>query len=151
MILDIAFVCYCIFGVFRGRRRKLSEMIYRLVRMLIAVFAGVSLFKIIGGALAKITGNLFSESLGFLMAFILPLVVLRLFRRGLSSWIENRIGQFNESKWGMITGFIHSLFVASALLIPLSLSPGSNIYRLFSKGSLMLRFFTFIVNGSPPN
>ena len=64
MILDIAFVCYSLFGTFRARRRKLSETIYRLARMLMAVFAGVSLFKLIGGALNKITGNYFSESLG---------------------------------------------------------------------------------------
>ncbi|MEW6673347.1 MAG: CvpA family protein [Thermodesulfobacteriota bacterium] len=129
MILDIVFACYCLFGAFRGRRRKLSETIYRLLRILIAVFAGVSLFRLIGGTISKITGNVFSESLGFLTAFILPLVVLRLFRRGLSRWIESSIGQINESKWGMLAGFIHSLVVSSALLISLALSQSSYLSK----------------------
>ena len=146
MILDAAFIFYCCFNVFRSRRRKLSETIYRLVRMLIAVCAGVSLFKLLGGWISTYTGNFFPESLGFLMAFILPLIVLRLFRHGLSNWIENGIGQANASRWGMLAGLFHSLFVVSALLIPLALSQSSQIYRFFAKGSLVLRFFTFVVN-----
>ena len=146
MILDVVFVSYCLFGAFRGRRRKLSDSLYRLIRMLIAVFAGVSLFKLVGGWISAITGNYFSQSLGFVAAFLLPLIALRFFRRGLSRWIESRTGQINETKWGMITGLVHTLFVAAALLIPLSLSQGSYLYRLFSKGSLVLRFFTLILN-----
>lgn len=146
MIVDISFLVYCLWGAYRGRRRKLSGMLYRLFRMLIAVAAGVSLFRLIGDFLSKYTGAIFSDSLGFLLAFILPLAGMRVFHRSLSRLIEGRIGTANESKWGSIVGFVNHFFVASTLLITLSLSGESYIYRFFSKSSLMIKFYTFILN-----
>ena len=145
MILDILFAIYCCFGAFKGRRRKLPEMIYRLVRNVTAIMSGAGFFRIVRDLLSVFFSNFLADSLGFVLGFILAFVLIRKFKKHLISWIEQKIGRAEQSKWGAIVGFLTNFFMGSSVIVTTCISEGGAIYDMVSKQSTLARTFISII------
>lgn len=135
MIIDVALLVYCWFGASRGRRRKLSGAVYRLIKVTVAAMTGFSLFKLAGRILSLILGSFMSESLGFVLAFALPFLVLERIRKQLTGWIENKIGQEKNSRWGAVLGFVTNLLIGLVLIVAVVLTERGPVREFVVKRS----------------
>ena len=106
MIIDFILFIYCWIGALKGRKRKLSEMLYRFIRNTTATISGVSLYRWIGNLIRMFLSNFLANSLGFVFAFILSFIIIRKFKRKLTIWIDTKLEEAEQSKWGAMVGFL---------------------------------------------
>lgn len=139
MIIDIFFTIYCCFGAYKGRRHKLPKMTYRLVRNVTAMIGGVGFFRIVRDLLSVVFSSFLADSLGFILGFILAFVLIRKFKKHLITWIENKIGQVEQSKWGAIVGFCTNFFMGSSVIVTTCISDEGPLYGMVSKQSEFAR------------
>jgi hypothetical protein len=141
MSLEILLLIYCAVGAFRSRRKQISLIVYRLIRNMIIIFTGAGLLGMIEKQLTFLLGNYISGSLTFLMAFILPLIILRLLRKGFQSWIDIKVGPEIATRWGLGVGIFNNCFTFSALLITFYFSAADTVQNFIFNNSLLIRLF----------
>lgn len=142
MSIDILMLIYSAIGAYRGRRKEISLMLYRLIRNSVAITCGAGLFKLIGNAASLLLGKYFSESLGFFLAFIVPIFVLRLFKNTLRVYIDNRI-RSNSKMIAAGAGFIVNFILSGAAVITFFLSRADSVQSFVLKHSLFIRVIRF--------
>lgn len=147
MGIDIFLLAYALWGAFRGRRRKLAEMLYRLLRTAMAMITGVGLFRWIGSALSVVTGKYFSDSMGFVIAFVFPLVVVRVFKNTLQAWIDKRMGSDDGRLWAAMLGFWINLLILGAMLLTLYLTRTGGIRHFLASHSGLVRLMATFTGG----
>jgi len=142
MSIDIFLLVYALWGAFRGRRKKLADMLYRLFRTGMATITGVGLFRWIGKGLSMVIGKYFSDSMGFVIAFLLPLIILRIFKKALQAWIDKHIGSDTGRIWTATIGFGVNLLILGAVLLTLYLSRAGGIQHFLLNHSGLMRIMT---------
>lgn len=139
MIVDVLFSVYCFFGSLKGRRRKLPDTLYRLVRNITAMVSGVGFFRWVRNLLSLFLSNFLADTLGFIFGFLLAFIIVRKFKRHLTNWIEHKLEQAEQSKWGAIIGFWTNFFLGSSLMVTACISGEGPIYNFISKDSFLAK------------
>ena len=145
MIIDILFSIYCVSGAVKGRRRKLPDMLYRFTRNSTATLSGISFFGWTGEFLSLFLPNFLAKSLGFVLTFILSFLFVRAFKKWLTEFIESRLKQAEQSKWGAVIGFGSNFTMGSAGIIAACLSDTGLLHRVISNESFVGRTFTIVL------
>ena len=146
MFVDVLFSVYCFFGALKGRRRKLPDTIYRLVRNVTAMVSGVGFFRWVRSLLSVFLSNFLADTLGFVLGFLLAFITVRKFKKHLTIWIEHKLEQTEQSRWGAIIGFWTNFFLGSSLMVAACISEEGPIYNVISKDSILAKACIILIN-----
>jgi len=139
MIFDVLILIFCIYGYWRGRRRRFAGEVYRLIRTLAALGTGLTLVELISQGMATVTGEGLSRPISFLLGFLVPFVLAWVLRRRIKRWLKGAMEKDTQKKWGAIVGGVRSVCTASALVIAASLGSGGGFQNALTKGSILIR------------
>jgi hypothetical protein len=145
MLVDILMLIYSAIGAYRGRRKEISLMLYRLIRNSVAITTGAGLYKIIGNSASHLLGKYFSDSLGFFLACIVPIFDLRLFKQTLRLFIDARI-QSNSKIIATCAGFSGNFILSGVVVVTFFLSHAERVQAFILKHSAIMRVITSLFN-----
>jgi hypothetical protein len=149
MIVDAAITAYVGFAAWRGRRRKLSGMIYKSSRLGVAFASGVAFVQPIGHAIAHVTGEFLANTMGFLAAFGVPYAAMVKLRDRIRAFIEQKVRAELESRWGAVLGGVNGFVTSSAALVALYGSNHTLLQKWLSAHSFLARALSHLLGVSP--
>ena len=145
ILFDAVFFAYCWFCAMRGRRKKLAKVVTRLVRKVVSLVVGLGLFKLVGKLLALFLPKLFAMPLGFVIAFAVPFLGIRFLRRRINDYLEKKLEEEVQRKWGAIIGAVSGFINVCMVVIVICASGEGMAYRIFVKFSLFARLWGLIL------
>ena len=146
MIIDIILGIYFFIGMVKGYRRKLSIVWYKSIRNVTASVSGLTMFQSIGDLLGEISSFLFSPILAFLIGLGGSFFVIRLLKKKMIGWIEQKVGEASHSLKGAMVGLTANTVMGVSLVFMTCLTGSGFLYRIVAKGSTLGRFCNDIIH-----
>lgn len=146
MLIDAVSAAYVACGVYRGRKRGLSDEAYRLLRLGGAFASGCGLHGLVSGGLDRILslGGGVSGPVAFVGTMAGSWWALRLVKRRFLEWAAARFEPYIRIG-GAVAGGLRAAILALSLLGAFSLATHAPGHDVVQQGSWMGRFAAWIV------